>query len=169
MAIYQCFSCGFRTSDKGVFLSSNGDGTLHWLTLICPQCSLVSPPLAEVGDGPRTPYKSPNWVIDECNDGLYVRAVRDDGGSNASPMIRSHQLWDVMYKGGMTYGAYHQYLITRGNERKDAFRVRMDGIQKARMAEGWTDAKYVEQMDLARKDTLVGPYDTKVTARPPQL
>lgn len=169
MHTYQCFSCGFQSSDKGIFISSNGDGTFHWLMLICPQCSVANPPIAELGMTGRVAYKEPNWVIDESNYGIYVRVLHEKGGSSAAPMITEHQLWNVIYKEGKTYGQYHAFLVERGALRSEAFKTQMETLQKARVDEKWTMERYLEQMDLARKECLVGDYDTKVTTQPPRL
>mgnify|MGYP006279258003 CR=1 FL=1 len=164
--MYQCFNCGFQSKAKDTFIGTTGDGRNHWILMICPQCSLVNPPVAEIGYGSHAPWKQPTWAIEETNDGIYVKVTAAQAICSC-PMIRDHQLWNVMYKNGMTYGQYHAFLVARGNERKAAFKAKVDVFLAEKTAGRISVDTYLARMDEARKECLVGPYDTRIETRPP--
>lgn len=164
MPTFRCYHCGYETQDKGDFIDSSNTSTQHWMMFICPQCALMSPPVAETSSscGCRPAYPYPHWMLEETNHGLYVRAYGPKGGSCSSPMLPNHQLARKpasLLRPGLegTLWDHHKRLIERGNARSAAFKADCDAIpEKAPLAER------LATMDAARERHLVGPHDDRV-------
>jgi len=158
-----CFHCGFQTQDRADFLDTQGDGHKYWIIMICPQCSVVNPPVAETTYG-VSPYKLPNVVLEETNQGIYVKVLGEKGGSSANPIHPRHHLLTRAYK-GMTLREYDAMLKTRGAERSAAFKTECDALLGQKAKGALTVDAYTVEMDKARAANLVGPYDTRVEFR----
>lgn len=164
MPTFRCYHCGFETQDKGDFIDGNNTSTQHWMMFICPQCSLVNPPVAEVSSsfGCRPAYKNPRWSVEETNQGLCVKAYGEKGGSVITPMLATHQLAKApagILRPGLegSMWDHHKRLIERGRARSAAFKADCDAIpEKAPLAER------LATMDEARERHLVGPHDDRV-------
>jgi hypothetical protein len=186
MPTYRCYSCGFETTDRGLFLGSQGNGDTYWTEFICPQCSHGPPPVAEVDSDPhcRARYKYPKWVVMETNDGLYVKAYTPKGGSSASAMVSDHPLYNApasLLRDGLTgsMADHHRWLCGRGKARSEAFKADADRIHAeyddklpksfaARRDHPLTKEKTAE-INEARERHLVGPHDDRVEHDGPTL
>ena len=181
MDTFRCNSCGFETENKSHFIRTQGNGDQHWLEMACPQCVLLNPPVALVGE---SPFKNePKWGLEETNYGLYVWHVGNSGARSSSPMIPVHQLANApasLLPGGEivasgTLWDVHQRLMTDGKARHAAFHNEVKAI----------DAKYprpetayekdlslearLAEVDAARMRNHVGPHDQRVTHDGPSL
>lgn len=171
MSDIRCYSCGFRTAKRELFVRGNGNGDKHWYDFSCPQCCRANPRLADAethfGDPP--PYfDPPKWTVEESNHGLYVSS-----NCLSCPMIPEHQLWKAPAKliapafvG--TMGDYSKALIRCGEERSKQFHASFDGAIKereSRIAAGefepdvhvWFD----KVTDGYREACKIGDYDEK--------
>ena len=188
MTTYRCYSCGFETEDRALFLGSQGDGDTYWTEFICPQCSHGPPPVAEVDSDPycRARFKYPKWVVMETNDGVYVKAYTPKGGSSAGVMISAHPLYNApasLLRAGLTgsIADHHRWLCGRGKSRSEAFRADAERIRTEYAAKlptkrgfaGHRDHPVTKEMtakvDEARERHLVGPHDDRVEHDGPAL
>ena len=157
---FMCYLCAFQTKDRADFLDNQGDGRHYWLVMICPQCSVTNPPVAEATYG-VSPYKLSNVVLEETNHGVYVTVVKANGGSDSNPIHAKHLLLNHTYK-GMTLRDYDAMLKARGTERSSNFRKEVSVLLAQKAAGEITLDVYAAEMDTARAKNFVGDYDTKV-------
>jgi len=164
MSTYRCYHCGFETRDKGAFIGDNCTSTQHWAMFICPQCSFVDPPVAEVssGFGCQPAYKYPRWTLEETNHGLYVKAYSPKGGSSSAPMIPDHQLAKqpaslLRPELEGTLWDHHKRLIEQGDARSAAFKADCDAIP-----EGTPLNERLVITDKIREKHQLGPHDDRV-------
>jgi hypothetical protein len=134
------------------------------MMFICPQCSSVDPPVAEVSSsfGCRPAYKNPRWAVLETNQGLCVKAYGEKGGAVITPMLATHQLAKApanILRPGLegTMWNHHTWLVERGNARSKAFKLDCDAIP-----EGTPHDERMAIMDRSREQLRVGPHDDRV-------
>ena len=163
MSLYRCYSCGFETKDKTVFLSTSGNGERHWIIFICPQCSMTEPPVAEVDQDIQAPWPYPEWKLVETNDGLCVQTTTKRGCRVTTPINSDHPILQapatLLRRGleGLLLD-HHRRLAEDGRTRSAAFKADCEAIQEQCETKEYPRA----QIDEARERHKLGPHDARV-------
>ena len=172
---YKCFHCGFKAAHKSQFLSNGGV-----LMVICPQCILHNPPVAEVNLFKESEFEEPNWKVVESNDGLLIKIV-SEGYTSSIEMFHDHQLATASasilrpeLEG--TMWDHHKALSATGNTRSAGFRAHRETWLAANpepdffsgIHDTWMSRLQAHQ-DLARREFQLGPHDSRVEHDGPAL
>jgi len=169
---YRCYSCGFETTDRAVFLCNQGNGRTSWVMFSCPQCTHTPPPVAEVDPWEKPHYKYPKWEVVETNDGLRVASYSNNGKCCVlNYMSPQHPLWKAPASAIKpdfvgTMADYDKALKANGKARTAAWRTAMAGIkaeyegQMCPKHPKWDE--YQERLSKAREQYRIGPHEDRV-------
>jgi len=171
MSLHRCYSCGFETEDRAVFLSTQGTNTHHWTIFICPQCALSEPPVAEVDSDINPPWPEPKWKLSETDHGIYIVSTPSKkGGTCSGPICSEHPLLKApasLLREGLEGSMldHHLRLIAAGKVRSGAFHAECEVIREQ------TDDKDERLVltDEARERLKVGPHSDRVEHNGPHL